>query len=136
MDSGEKVTQTCAQLVTAQQMYEYNSNFSLDDGWTPAAGSRAATAVGYRGVACSWINDSSSERISLGVAHLRADTLASIEAQRAGGTQTPWGYFTVDGSTGRADAFTDDYWITLDSKTFFEPGDAAQLVEDVVGALG
>lgn len=136
VDSGIPVSLTCDQLISAQQMYEFNPNFSLDDSWTPSSTSRAAFAIDYQGIACSWVNDSSGERITVSVVHLRSDSIAASKADRAAaGAVAPYGYFTVDGKVGEADAFSGDFWVMADSKTFFESGDAAQLVGDAVEAV-
>lgn len=133
---GTPVSFACDDLITDQQIYEYNPNFSLDDDWAPASGSRQAQAVSYRGVACSWVNESSKQRINVSVADLDAATLSSLKKKAKAGEVTSYGYFVLDGETGRADAFTGDYWITVDSKAFFASDDPAPLVADVAAAVG
>jgi hypothetical protein len=136
-DAGEKLGIGCDDLVSAQQIYEYNANFSIDEDYSPGSGSRAATIADYNGLTCSWVNDSSHERITVGVAKLKPATIDTIENQRAdASTATDFGYFTVSGTTGQADAFEDDtYWIIADSKIFFESGDAAQIIDYVEDSL-
>jgi hypothetical protein len=123
-------------------MYEYNSNISLTDGITPESGTDAAKIVDdYQGIACRWVNDSSGEYIDVAVAHLRDDTLETLKndlvtTSNSVPTYGVEGYFIVDGSVGHGDAFSDPYWISIDSDYFLEPGDATQLFESVISALG
>jgi hypothetical protein len=141
-DKGEPVTQSCDDLISAQTMYEYNANISLTDGITPESGTDASTIVNdYQGVACRWVNDSSGEYIDVAVAHLREDTLETLKndlvsTSNSVPTYGVEGYFIVDGSVGHADAFSDPYWISIDSDYFLEPGDATALFESVIAALG
>ncbi|MFT4122836.1 MAG: hypothetical protein QM635_03275 [Microbacteriaceae bacterium] len=136
-ETGIAVTLDCAEVITAQQMYDYNSNYTADEDYSPASGSRAAEAVAQKGIACSWVNGSSAQRIVLSVRRLSAAGVAAAEDDRAQAADAvSYGYFTVDGEVGEADAFVDDYWITIDSQVFFEAADAKQLVADAVAALG
>jgi len=133
---------SCDDLISAQDMYDYNSNFSLTDDYSPAAGSDAATIVNdYQGVACRWVNDSSGEKIDIAVASLQDYTLTDlknglINSSTSVPTYDVEGYFTTVKKIGQADAFSDPYWISADSDYFLEPGDASPLIADVVAALG
>jgi hypothetical protein len=139
--TGSPVGVNCDQLVTAQQMYDFNANFTLSDSYSPKAGSRAATVVGLKGIACEWVNDSSGEKIDIAVANLgqqgmlaKQDELGKGSAKEVevGGTS---GYFATAGSVGRTDAFAIKYWITADSASFETADDASDLIADVIGNL-
>jgi hypothetical protein len=139
-DAGEPVELSCEQLISAQQMYDYNNNFSLSDEFAPAPGSRAASAVEYQGLACEWVNDSSGDTIDIAVAKLSPATIEALtaDAASAGKATTAFGvdgYFAVSGDEGRVDAFSDGYWIIADSEFFAEPADAKPLVLDAIAAL-
>ncbi|CAN5184867.1 hypothetical protein BH11ACT2_BH11ACT2_10220 [soil metagenome] len=138
--SGTPVGINCDQLVTAQQMYDFNANFTLSDSYTPTSGTRAATVVGLKGIACEWINDSSKEKIDIAVANLGQSGMLAKQDQlgkgakevEVGGTS---GYFATVGSVGRTDAFAVKYWITADSASFETADDASDLIADVIGNL-
>ena len=141
-DKGEPIDLSCDDLISAQTMYEYNANISLTDDFSPKAGTDAATITGdYQGIACRWVNDSSGETIDVAVAHLRADTLETlkndlVQSSNSVPTYGVEGYFEVQGNVGHADAFSDPYWVSIDSDYFLEPGDATDLFESVIAALG
>lgn len=128
---------TCDQILTPQQMYNYNPNFGDDPGYKPAAGSLAAKAVADKGVACAWLNQTSGVVIQISVAQPDAANLTAQE-NSAVTTSTavptygvPQGYYST--ARGEAQVFTGAYWITAvaPTTTFTEPGDPAQLIQNV-----
>ncbi len=138
---GVPVTITCDQLITAKAMYTYNSNFGRQTAYTPASGSVGAQAVSEKGIACSWINQTSGDTIEVAVAHLQsADSTAMkndlVMSSKSVPTYQVEGYFSVKGTTGVAQAFPDPYWLTATSTVFLEPGDAQPLVAAAIAALG
>ena len=139
--TGVPVTIGCEQLVTAQAIYDYNPNFSLQADYSPAAGSLGAQAIEQRGIACSWINQTSGETIEIAVAQLPEPELTALKnnlvmTSNSVPTYDVEGYFEVDGGVGVAQAFPGPYWLTGSSTTFFEPGDAAPLIAAAVVGLG
>lgn len=131
---------SCSQLVSDQVIYNWGSgNFALDDSYTPAAGSAAASAVAAGGVACRWINLTSAETVDVAVA---APGSAALETERASaaaaGSAAPelsGGYFRMEGSAGRVDVFTATLWVTASSVWFGSSADAAPLVESALAAV-
>ncbi len=139
--TSEPVTLACSDLVSADQMYEYNLNFGLIDGWAPSPGTFAGDAVAAQGVACRWQNQSSGATIDIAVAHLLGTRLTDAEAAaKASSTAVDdygvEGYFFANGGPGVAQAFTGEYWITAQSTTFFGAGDVSPLMEYILPALG
>jgi hypothetical protein len=134
---GTPVNLTCDQILTPQQVYNYNPNFGDDPGYKPAAGSLAAKAVADKGVACAWLNQTSGVVIQISVAQPDAANLTAQE-NSAVTTSTavptygvPQGYFST--ARGEAQVFTGAYWIAAvaPTTTFTEPGDPAPLIQDV-----
>lgn len=135
------MTITCDQLVSAQAMYDYNSNFTPKPGYSPSAGSLAAQVARQNGVTCGWVNQTSGEVIEIAVANLPEAHLTDLKntlvtTSNSVPTYGVEGYFNLNGSTGEAQAFSDPYWIVATSTAFFEPGDAEPLVKDAIAALG
>ena len=131
----------CSDLVTAQQIYDYNPNFSLVNDFTPDAGTTAAAAVAAKGTACRWVNQTSGETIDISVAELNEKTLATAksDAEASSDSSGAWGsgsYFGVSGGVGTAEAFSGAYWITASSAAFLEPADVGSLIDAAVGAVG
>ena len=134
---GTPVTVTCDELVTPQQMYDFNPNFGDDPGYKPAAGSLAATAVADKGIACAWLNQTSGVVIQISVA--KPDTANMTALEDAAVTSStavptygvPQGYFST--ARGEAQVFTGPFWIAAvaPTNTFGEPGDPAQLLQYV-----
>jgi hypothetical protein len=135
------VTIACDELITPQAMYDYNPNYSLNEGYTPAAGTEAADIVALDGVACAWVNQTSGALIEIAVAELSDDALTELENRlvtesNSVPTYTVEGYFQMAGTSGQADAFPGSYWISAVSTDFYEPGDAAPVVAAAITGLG
>lgn len=134
----ESVGINCRELVSDQVVYDWgNGNFSLSVDYEPTAGSAAAQVVAEGGLACSWVNLTSSETVDIAVASASSDDLATAASTAAAaGEPAPVisdnAYF--DG--GHVDVFTDRYWITADSTWFGSADDAAPLLTAAIAALG
>ncbi|MCD1571830.1 iron ABC transporter ATP-binding protein [Agromyces mediolanus] len=134
----------CDTLITAEQIYAFNPNFGLQDGFEPSSADVTAT-VDAGGTACGWLNQTSGDPIQLGVATPAPSALESARNQAASSSNavptygTPpavEGYFRQSGNSGEAQIFTESgYWIVIESSALFEPGDAQQLVEAVLSNL-
>jgi hypothetical protein len=118
----------CDQVITPQQMFDFNSIYSAVDE-APEAGSPAGQALALDGVACRWVNTSSGVAIDASVAQPAPAQLQALRDAATG--ETGYGFF--DG--GVAQAFADPYWVTVASPDFTVAEDAAPLVGAVVGNL-
>lgn len=134
---GERVTQTCADLVPSSTFDVYGEQFTLDASARPAKGSAAARIAQQRGRVCVFQETADpSVTITVAVAHLPEKSLTNLKDalyERGGSvpTYTVEGYFALTDGTGRADAFPDPYWITTSSTLFTEPGTAQPVVDAV-----
>jgi hypothetical protein len=130
---------TCDQLISADTMYAFNSNYGLVD-YTPADGSVGAAALDSQGVVCRWQNQTSNDTIDLSVANLDAVSIEKLREQAATKSTLatlPSGdsYFTTSGGVGVVVAFASSYWIVMSSGFFSEAADATDLLDSVVAAL-
>ncbi|WP_285113619.1 iron ABC transporter ATP-binding protein [Leifsonia sp. fls2-241-R2A-40a] len=132
---------TCEQVLTADQLYAFNPNYGADPGYTPKAGSLEKKIADWQGVACAWKNQTSGDVIEVAVAKPPASQLeglknAAITAAKPvptyGVPPQVEGYFKA-GTAGQVQVFRGSYWIVAESPAFFEPGDAAPLMESVMG---
>ena len=131
----------CNQLVSPQAIYDFNPNFGLQSNYTPAAGSEAATIVSKKGVACSWLNQTSRDTIEVAVANLPAADIARLGSALNSSSKPVTsfggsGYFTVVKDTGVAEAFSGSFWIVARSTYFSEAADAAEIVNTAIKSLG
>ncbi|KZE90113.1 hypothetical protein AVP42_03063 [Agromyces sp. NDB4Y10] len=133
----------CADLITLDQMYEFNPNFGEAPGFEPESDDLVAVADA-QGTVCGWSNQTSGDLIGLGVATLPGNAFAAQVGRAAvDSTAVPTygtppeveGFFSQSGGVGRAQVFADGYWIVLESPEFLEPGDAEPLVTAVRGNL-
>ena len=141
VETGESVGLSCNDVVTAQQVYDYNPNFGLVDGFVPLSGSLAAQAVGANGLACRWMNQTSGATIDVSVAHLdarsneiRKEFLASNSTSVS--SFGPDGYFDQGDTGSAAQAFPGEFWVTAASVTFFTAEDAVAIMGHATAAVG
>ena len=141
VETGEPVGLSCNDVVTPQQVYDYNPNFGLVDGFVPENGSLAAQAVAANGLACRWMNQTSGATIDVSVAHLdarsneiRKEFLASNSTSVS--SFGPDGYFDQDDVGSAAQAFPGEFWVTAASVTFFTAEDAVAIMGHATAAVG
>lgn len=100
------------------------------------AASGPARAVELSGTACGWLNQTSTQTYSIGVARFDSANLQRVKsaAASAGGTTRGLGmegYYRTEAGLGVVEAFTGSYWITAESSAFLEPADVAPLLEAI-----
>ena len=122
-------------------MYDFNPNFGLQASFAPKSGSTSAIAVAKKGVACSWLNQTSRDTIELSVANLPAGDITALKSDlnsssKATSAFAAVGYFAVEGGVGVAQVFSGSYWVVARSTFFSEAGEAAQIVNPAIASLG
>ena len=132
---------SCDQLVSAQQMYDFNPNFTPQPDYTPATGSLGAQALALDGIACGWVNQSSGHLIEMSVARPSEAELAQrrtdlFTTSNSVPTYEVEGFFVNAVGVGTAEVFDGPYWVAASSPEFFEPGDVDTLMQAALGALG
>jgi hypothetical protein len=129
----------CDTLISRQVVYNFNPNFGLQNGYTPAAGSAAASAVADGGTACNWLDQTSGDTFSVAVARPAPPQLAAIRATASAGKPgTGLGdasYFSSAANVGRIDVFSGAYWLVATSVYFGSASNASTLVTAALGAL-
>ncbi|TQL48528.1 hypothetical protein FB562_1622 [Homoserinimonas aerilata] len=127
---------SCDALISADDIYNYNPNYSLVNGFSPAANSAASKAVAAKGVACGYVNQTSGTTIVVAVATPGADALAAIEKELS--SATPVSGFGVKGwfSGGTVQIISGTHWLSVSSPEFVEAADARGLVEPALKHLG
>ncbi|MFM6973763.1 MAG: iron ABC transporter ATP-binding protein [Agromyces sp.] len=139
--SGTPLTLGCEQILSLQNVYDFNPNYSQDPAFKVPTPILPLTQIG--GVACGWVNQTSGEKFAVGVAKPDEATQATVANQAAAqyqavptyGTTGIEGYFGVQSGVGVATVFANGYWIVFVSEAFVEPGDAAHLVEGALSNL-
>lgn len=135
----------CDEILTADDIYSYNSNMSAVAAPAPTEGSLAAEAASLEGTVCRWSNDTSNLGIDVAVAVPGDAALADLEASAeadatfAGEISSPpevQAYFDVEGSVGTAQVFAAGRWIVLSSPMFIEAADAEPLITAILANLG
>ncbi|WP_105034446.1 iron ABC transporter ATP-binding protein [Cryobacterium aureum] len=143
--TGTAITQVCGDLLTLQDVYDFNSNYGTAPDYSPSTGSLSETAATYNGLTCGWSNQTSGELIEISVVAPNDVLMTTLKQQADADSQavptygTPPavdGFFTYAGGVGEAQVFTEKYWVTLSTSAFFEPGDAESLISTVLSHLG
>jgi hypothetical protein len=94
-------------------------------------------------VSCAWKNQTSGQVVQVAVAKPPASQLEGLK-NAAITTSKPVptygvppqveGYFEP-GTSGQVQIFRGSYWVVAESGAFFEPGDAAPLMQSVLGNI-
>lgn len=138
------MTITCDQLLTPEDLYAFNPNVGVAPNYQPTAGSAVAAAVADNGLACGWSNQTSGDLIEIAVAQPASEQLPTFRdaaASRLSAVPTYGtppgidGFFKQSDGAGEAQVFTDKYWLVARSPAFFEPGDAAGLIQTALSHL-
>jgi hypothetical protein len=143
--SGEPVGFTCADLLSVQDLYRFNPNFSLDDGAAPQPGTSAEKIVQKQGVSCRYLNLSSGETIILSVGKFSSEEITAY-VQETAQSQAPidaYGNFSTVGAfyanvdgVGTVDLFSNNYWVSATSSWFVTPDDALKFLDVPLTKLG
>lgn len=128
----------CDELVTLEELYDWNPNVSADPSHLPTDSVRRALDLG--GISCGWVNQTSGVRFNLALVILppdRADAAmselaATSRVARVAGLEA---YFVSNEGVGKVDAFSGSYWLTIESSEFVAPEDAEALLSSVVNSL-
>lgn len=139
--SGTPLTLSCTQILTLQNVYDFNPNYGENPNLSVPSQITPLTQIG--GVACGWVNQTSGDTFVVGVAKPDAATetaaantaAATLQPVPTYGTSGVEGFFGVVNNVGVAEVFANGYWIVVTSSGFIEPGDAGQLVESIIGNL-
>ncbi|WP_162924907.1 iron ABC transporter ATP-binding protein [Mycetocola zhujimingii] len=139
----QPIDASCGDLVSADDIYNYNPNFTLVEDAAPNPDTKPGQIAGMNGLTCQWVHNTSKDTVDIAVAKLSDDELTALKNLAiTESTPVPTygappieGYFTVIDSQGEAQIFTGSYWIAARSTTFFEPGDVEELAEAVMQNL-
>ncbi|WP_309616378.1 arginyl-tRNA synthetase [Salinibacterium sp.] len=140
-ETGIPVGIGCNELITPQQIYDYNPNFGLAADFVPEAGTLAAQAVAASGLACRWTNQTSGDTIDVSVAHLDSASTARRRAELAATSTSvsaygPDGYFDQGDLASAAQAFAGEFWVAAASIAFFAAEDAEPIMRAAITAVG
>ncbi|RKR73787.1 hypothetical protein C8E83_0884 [Frondihabitans australicus] len=130
----------CDTLAPASVLTIY-SGMTADAKPKPPAESDAAVIAADDGTVCTWTS-SSGDTMTLAVGQYSDASLTRLKnALVTSSQQVPTyageGYFSLDGKTGTAEAFTGSYWVVAisDTAAFGEPGGAEPIVDSALGVL-
>ncbi len=131
----------CSTLVPAAAIASFNPHFVPDPGYVPQPGSRAATIVKEKGLACRWVSTAGNDTIEVAVADLPSANITDLKdalvvSSNLVPTYGDEAYFKVEGGMGVAEVFSGPFWIVAISPAFHEPGDPTPIVNAAIKSLG
>ncbi|MDF0514751.1 iron ABC transporter ATP-binding protein [Agromyces sp. H3Y2-19a] len=133
----------CDVLLTPDDVYAFNPNYSPAPGYEPQADGITGVAD-EAGTTCGLVNQTNGALIEVAVATPPESALearkndAALSSHPVPTYGTPpdvEGYFERTGENGEAQVFTGPYWIVIASTELVEPGDAQTLVSAVIANL-
>ncbi|RUR01174.1 hypothetical protein [Labedella endophytica] len=131
----------CGDVLSDDDIYAYNPNFSAVASPTPASDSLLERAASLDGTTCRWVNNSSGEALDIAVAVPGETELAELRDEaESSATPAPAlsdppaveAYFDRVGDVGTGQVFADGRWIVLSDAAFLEAGDLEELVATVL----
>lgn len=130
----DAVSIDCDELVTLQELYDWNPNVSVDPSHQPTESGLRALDLG--GTSCGWVNQTSGVRFDLALVSLfSAGANAARSELAAGRVAGLEAYFARSEGVGKVDAFYESYWLTIESSEFVASEDAEALIAFVVNGL-
>jgi hypothetical protein len=139
-DLGEAAPE-CADILSADDVYAYNPNYSAVSAPTPSAGSSLANAAELGGRLCRWSNDTNAAPIDVAVTIPGSEDFDRVEADASSsGTPAPdlggdSAFFDVVDGAGVAQVFAGDHWIVVSSPFFGEASDAGEIIAPILANL-
>lgn len=133
---GTVVNLRCDQLITPQQMYDYDPNLSGLSPWTPTAGSAAYRAQQWNGLACRWLRETGGVSMDISVASI-VDRGTMVQLQTAAQTGTPVAGLGTSAyyANHQLQIFSGTYWLVLQYDWAGEAIDFTPLGQDALAAL-
>ncbi|MGN6427278.1 MAG: iron ABC transporter ATP-binding protein [Leifsonia sp.] len=136
------VTLTCDQVVTPEQLQAAEPSFAAVQDYAPKAGTLEKQIADWQGATCAWRDASTGAVIEIAVARppkdrlegLKNDAITVAHPVPTYGTPPIEGYFKP-GKSGQVQIFRGSYWVVAESTAFFEPGDPAPLMQDVLANI-
>jgi len=128
----QPVSITCSTLISAQTIYDFNPNFTLQANYAPRTGTAAFTAKSDGGAACNWINETSGDSVTASVARPGSDELPALKTAAAAGTAVSGYGDAAYFSAGRIDVFSGSYWVVVQSTYFSAAADASSLIKSAL----
>lgn len=144
LDDTNPIYKACSELISIEALYDFNPNYSYDASATPTTGSLGEKALQKSGVFCRYLNLSNGSQIDVSVAQIpvasSADWNKKVEetsrpTDAYGNSPEVLGFFARSNNEGVAQAIQGTKWVAITSSTFFEAGDAAALMSQVLHSL-
>ena len=135
---GQPIGLTCSELMSVQDLYQFNANFSFNSSVVPAPGSLDEKIVQEQGISCGYVNLSSGENIVLSVAKLSPSEISdqvtetkktSAPTDAYASFATNGAFFVSQGGAGNITLFSNTYWISVTSTWFAQPEDALKFLD-------
>lgn len=139
-DLGEAAPE-CAEVLSADDVYAFNPNYSAVAAPTPAAGSPFAEAADLGGRVCRWSNDTNASPVDAAVTIPGSTDLERVKEDAASSSTPATGlggdeaYFDVVDGAGVAQVFAGDHWVVVSSPFFGDASDARELVAPILANL-
>lgn len=139
---GVKIETKCEDVISLQELYDFNPNFALDQS-SPALSQEIANNFdSLKGLTCVYKNLTSGELIQLSLAKISDGSvpylkqLLSESGQSAGSTSgSEASSFTSQDGMGTSQIILRNYWISVSSQSFLSSTDAEQFVAPLLNRL-
>lgn len=129
---GEKPKLSCSNLVSIQELYDFNPNFAIDESLQPISPEIADTFATVNGLSCMFINLTSGDEIQTDLAVLTDPSVKLVEAEfsKSGGTplsdnsDLDSSSFVIKDGVGILQILKGNFWLSVSSSLFLSPEEA------------
>ena len=140
---GTKLTQTCEDIFSVDELYTFNPNFSINSSQPPLQRQVADEIASIAGITCTYMNLSSGDAIQLSVAKLKQNSVTILQKQIEAvsaknlnfSTAKQTVFFELSNGNGLLQILKGDYWVVVTSPLFQSPEEAMKFIEPGLNAL-
>ena len=131
------ITFTCDDVLSAQELYDYNPNVLFDQSLVQANGPGIEYSKKFSGLLCTYVNETSRDTVTLSISQLNNDGTHSLEEQaklEALGTVeigSNVAYFTRSEGLGLYKLFSGKYFVTTASPQYSAESDGVKFLSTI-----
>lgn len=140
---GEATNLVCDDLLSIQELYDFNPNFAIDPELPAVQTTIESQFTNLGGLTCSYLNLTSGEVIQVSIAKVKDSSKGALLASVSGASSAASdfdsekrkAFFSLSNGTGVFQVVQGEYWLSASSSVFFSAADAYGFVHPALKRL-